>query len=81
MRYPTLAPAKAIVRTAKCKWAKIILIFATMSGESSGDSNGRFGRCNRTHPLPPEDWKHDRKRAAKELAFHLHLLREDSVLM
>jgi hypothetical protein len=40
------------------------LIYATMSG----DSNVEFGGCNRTHLLPPEDWKRDRKRAARELA-------------
>jgi hypothetical protein len=40
------------------------IIYAYMSH----DSTVEFGACNRTHILPPEDWKRDRKNAAKELA-------------
>jgi hypothetical protein len=40
------------------------LIYATMTG----DSQVEFGGCNRTHVLPPDDWKRERKRAAQELA-------------
>lgn len=34
----------------------------------SGDSLVEYGGCNRTHRLPPHDWKRDSKHAAKELA-------------
>jgi hypothetical protein len=40
------------------------LIYATMSG----DSKVEFGGCKRTHMPPPDDWKRERKQAAKELA-------------
>jgi hypothetical protein len=41
------------------------LIYATMSG----DSKVELGGCKRTHMLPPDDWKRERKQAAKELAY------------
>jgi hypothetical protein len=40
------------------------IIYATISGESTVE----FGGCNRTHMIPPKDWKRDRKKADKELA-------------
>ncbi len=40
------------------------LIYATISG----DSKVEFGGCNRTRVLPPQEWKRERKQAAKELA-------------
>src|SRR6266852_908051 len=40
------------------------LIYATISRNSYVEFRG----CNPTHMLPPDDWKRERKRAAKELA-------------
>jgi hypothetical protein len=40
------------------------LIYAMISG----DSYVEFRGCNPTHMLPSDDWKRERKRAAKELA-------------
>lgn len=48
----------------KMEIGKDYIIYGTMSG----DSKVEFGGCNPTHMIPPEDWKHERKRTAKELA-------------